>query len=228
MKRSWISLAILLAAISMVNASPFYVYKRDGLVHLHKRAVAFAPCKEPSTIVLTGSVDPDPAPGGPAKAKMSFVTTAEGPPKLSLTTTITEEGAAKAAEGGVTTADLCASGLKCPVGKGKEITVESTIDVPAGLKVPFTIEYNINDGAKTIACGIAKVAKAGEAPKDGAPKGDDGAPKGDDGAPKGDDGAPKGDDGAPKGDDGAPKGDDGAPKGDDGAPKGDDGEPKRR
>jgi len=188
----WISVVILLVALSMVNASPFHIYKRDIL---HKRAVALEPCKEPSKIPLEGSVDPDPAPGAPAKAKLTYTTTEEG--KVVLLTVIASTGDDATAK--TTTAKLCESGLTCPVPAGKEVSIETTNDVPADFKAPFTLTYIVHDEAKVIACGVAnaKAAEGGAAPKD-APKADE--PKADE--PKADE--PKADE--PKADE--PKGGD--------------------
>jgi hypothetical protein len=192
----WISVVILLVALSMVNASPFHIYKRDTL---HKRAVALVPCKEPSKIVLTGSIDPDPVPGTPAKSTLTFTTT-EDVPELFLTTTVAPEGG-DAAKAKVTTADLCAaeSGLTCPVPKGKEVTVTSTTDIPADIAPPYTVEFNFHNAKTVVSCGVAKVAKAAEggaAPKGDEPKADE--PKADE--PKGGDAPeePKGGDPPPE------------------------------
>jgi len=220
-----ISVVILLAAISIVNASPFLI---------HKRAVTLGPCTPPSDIVLTGTIDPDPEAGKTAKATTSFTTTADVP-KLFLTTTVTDGGDAKTAK--VTTADLCASGLKCPIAKGQSVDVTSSTEIPDGIKAP-TIEYNFNDGAKVVSCGIGKAAGGAEAPKDGAPK--DGAPKDappapgapppppPGGAPPDGGKDPKGKDGPPDGPPapgGAPDAPDG-PKGKDAPADGPDGPPK--
>jgi len=163
MTRNWISAVILLVILTtVVNAAPFEVYKRD-LFLLHKRAVDLEPCDPASTIPLTGSADPDPAAGKTSKSKLTF-TAGDAYPKLFLTTTVTDGG--KAVDGGVTTADLCAGGLKCPTAKGQVIDITSSTDVPDGAKAPI-IEYNVNDGAITIACGKTKAAKAAPAPADG-------------------------------------------------------------
>src|SRR2546423_20953 len=117
MKRNWISVVILLVTLSMVNASPFYIHKRDH--RLHKRAVTFGPCvpKAPDIVLFVAKIDTDPAPGDVAVATLSFSGTAADVPKLFLTTTMTEGDpeAPKAVEGGITTANLCDSGLECPV-----------------------------------------------------------------------------------------------------------------
>src|ERR1043166_7618009 len=105
MKRSWIFLAILLAAISIVNASPFYVYKRDELGRLHKRAVTFGPCAKASTVQLNvKTIDPDPAPGAKGATTLTFVLAQDAAKgKFFLTTTISEGDpkAAKALPDGV-------------------------------------------------------------------------------------------------------------------------------
>jgi hypothetical protein len=242
MARNWISAVILLViTLSMVNAAPFQVYKRD-LFLLHKRAVDLVPCDPPSDTPLTGTVDPDPAAGATSKANLKFVA-AKDLPKVIFTTTVTDAG--KAVDGGVTTSDLCTDGgLKCPVAKGQEVTITSSTAVPDGVKAP-EIEYNVNDGAITIACGVAKAkaADGGKAPADGgkapadAPDGGkepaDGGKEPADGGKAPADGG-KAPDGAPDGDGGAPPPPDGdgaappPPDGAGGAGDGGDGKGKRR
>src|SRR3954463_3739284 len=131
MARNWISAVILLViTLSMVNAAPFQVYKRD-LFLLHKRAVDLVPCEPPSDIPLIGTVDPDPEAGATSEGTLKFVASKDYP-KLFLTTIVTDGG--KAVDGAVVNADLCASGLKCPVAKGQEVDLTTSTDVPDGVK----------------------------------------------------------------------------------------------
>jgi len=174
MTRNWVSAVILLVImLSAVNAAPFMVFKRDLL---HKRAVELEPCDPASTIPLTGTVDPDPAAGKTSGGKLTFKA-ADAYPKLFLTTSISDGG--KAVDGATTTADLCAAGLKCPVAKDQQIEITTSTDVPDGVKAPI-IEFNVNDGTTTIACGKTKApAGAADGGKGPAPDGGKGpAPDG--------------------------------------------------
>jgi len=200
MTRNWISAVILLVImLSAVNAAPFTVYKRD-LFLLHKRAVDLEPCDPASTIPLTGTADPDPVGGGKTKGNLKFVA---GDAYAKLFLTYTTFDGPKALEGSAKTADLCASGLKCPVAKGQEIVITSPTGVADDADAPI-IEYNVNDGETTIACGKTKAPAGGAAPPAGKepPKGPDAGGDGGDEPPKE---PPKGPDAGGDGGDEPPK-----------------------
>jgi hypothetical protein len=164
MKRSWVSLVIFVM-LSMVNANPFYVYERDDLFRLHKRAVTFGPCIKASDVVLTvKTIDPDPLPGGKAPTTLTLTLAKEAVRGGFFLISTISEGDPKAPKILKDVVfDLCGptSELKCPIPAGEVVNIGVKTSIPAYAKIPFNIEYSINDGVVTIACAIGIVGDAG-------------------------------------------------------------------
>jgi len=157
----WISVVILLATLSIVNAFPFHVYKKDEQFYrLYKRATTFTPCTIGSPVPLNVTTEVDPTIGGYFIATIMF-TTDKDYTNMFLTTKFSEDDTGKAVDGGVGTGDLCADGFTCPVAKGSPCAITFNTTVPDAAKVPYDIEFNVSDGTVTIGCSSAKIVTDG-------------------------------------------------------------------
>ena len=150
MKRDFTFVFILLAILSMVNAIPY---------QLHKRDTTFIQCPKSDASLLTVSVSPDPpVPGQIATYTISGELAKAAPVGSTIVIRFADVSSGEAKVIGVPSrTDLC-SKVECPA---SSINIVEEVAIPADLPYAYANSVSIIDSDNRYGCSVAVVGGNG-------------------------------------------------------------------